>query len=59
MGWQHLNVDRHEAIGRGETPHGDEREIREMLVVDRIELVLRDQTAEMRNLDRYHPLRRQ
>ena len=56
---QRLNVDRHEAISGSETGQSDEREIREVLVVDRIELVFRDEPLEVRNLDRYNALRSQ
>ena len=56
---QHLNVDRHKAVSRGEPLYGDKREIREVLVVNRIELIFRDQPLDMRNLDGYHALRSQ
>ena len=54
---QHFNVDRHEAVSHCEPLHGDKREIREMLVVNRIELVFRDKPFDMRNLEGYHALR--
>ena len=45
------NVDRHQAGSRRDPLDGDEREIREILVVDRIELVFRDQPLDMRDQD--------
>ena len=38
---------------------GQEREVREVLVVDRVELVALDQAQQVRHLDRRDPLRRQ
>src|SRR5579871_4605248 len=51
MGPQLLDIEESEAVRRGDALGGEEREIREMLVIDRVELVLGDEPHEMRDLD--------
>src|SRR4029079_7296367 len=56
---QSLDVDQREPRGRSKAGHGAEREIGEMLVIDRIELVLVHQALKMRHLYGDHAFRRQ
>ena len=56
---QRLDVDRYQSVGCGEPLQRNKREVREVLVIDRVELVLGDQALEMRNLDGDDALRRQ
>ena len=56
---QSFNVDKRESVVRSQPAHGAEREIREVLVVDGIELVFGHQPLKMRHLDGDDALRRQ
>ena len=56
---QSVDVDQHEAMGGGKPRHGSKREIREVLVIDGIELVLFHQTLKMRHLDGDHAFGRE
>ncbi len=59
MGWQFLHVDDLEVMAVRHIPDRQQREIREMLVIDCVELVLLDQIGEMRKLQRNHAFRLQ
>ena len=54
-----LDVDQLQAVPRRQALDGHEREVREVLVVDRVELVLRHQPLEVRKLQRDHAFRLQ
>ena len=56
---QSFNIDQREPMGRSQPAHGAEREIREVLVVDGIELVFSQQPLKMRHLDGDDAFRRQ
>ena len=49
-----LDVEDAEAVGREDAARSGEREVREVLVVDRVELVLFDESREVRELHRDH-----
>ena len=51
---QIFDVNWQEVMRRSQTAYGAQREIREVLVIYRVELVFGKQTLEMRHLDRYH-----
>ncbi len=54
-----LDVEHLEAVPPRQAIDRDEREVREMLMIDGVELVLVDQPLEMRKLERDHAVRRQ
>ena len=56
---QFLHVENHEAVPGENRVYGREGEIREVFVIDGIELIVRDQLHEMRELDRDHAARSQ
>ena len=57
MGWKLFDIDHREAVPVENGLDRPEREVREVLVVDRVELVLRQQPHEMRHLDRQQAVR--
>ena len=52
MGRELLDVEEREAVVREDGRHGEEREVREVLVVDRVELVVLHQLQQVRELHR-------
>ncbi len=58
-GWELVDVEDLEAVGPEHRPGREEREVREVLVVDRVELVARHQPRQVRELDRDHALGRE
>ena len=59
VGGELLDVDQLEPVAAGQALDRDQREVREVLVVDGVELVLGDQPREMRELERDHALGRE
>ena len=59
MGGQLLDVEQRQPVGGEDPPHGGEREVGEVLVVDGVELVLLEQPQQVRELHRDRPARRQ
>jgi hypothetical protein len=59
MACQLVDVEDLEAMGGEHAPGGEEGEVREVLVVDGVELVLLDQAGDVGKLDRHHALWRQ
>ena len=57
MGLELVDVEELQAVRREDLAGGQQREVREVLVVDRVELVALDQAQEMRDLDRGHAVR--
>ena len=56
---QLVDVEDLEAVGREHLRRGEEREVREVLVVDRVELVALHEPQEVRHLDRHDAVRRE
>ena len=54
MGGKLLDIEYLEPVTAGKPIDGNERKIREVLVIDRIKLVLSDQAFNMRKLERDH-----
>ncbi len=59
MGGQLLDVEDDEAVRLEHATRSEEREVGEMLVVDRVELELVDEVLQVRELDGEHPVRLQ
>ena len=54
MGRELLDVEHPQAVRGEHATHGEQREVAEVLVVDRVELALLDQTQQVRELDGDH-----
>ena len=54
-----LNVEQHQTVRRQDPTDREQREVGEVLVVDRVELVLRDEAHEVGELHRDHAPRRE
>ena len=52
MGLQLIDVEELETVRREHLARGQEREVREVLVIDRVELVALHEAQEVRDLDR-------
>src|SRR5262245_23895504 len=59
MGRKLLDVEHLEPVAASQPVDGNERKIREMLMIDRVELVVLDQSFEMRELERDDSVRSQ
>src|ERR1035437_4564279 len=56
VGWMFFHVEDMQAVGGGYTLHGGEREIGEVLVVDRVRLSSLDQIHQVGKLERGDPV---
>src|SRR5207247_8497014 len=59
MRLQLLHIEHHELVRREESLHRQQREVREVLVVNGVELIACNQPHQMRKLYRDHPTGRQ